>query len=71
LQNTALFETLRGEHATFDITVKFRRSATWQGTATWLEKDQPYSFHSTLELIRLMGDALDDRAGQSPMGEWS
>jgi hypothetical protein len=69
-QDTALFETFRGERATFSITVRFRRSATWQGTANWLEKGKAYSFHSTLELIRLLGDALDDSTQESRMGEW-
>jgi hypothetical protein len=70
-QNPALFETLRGKYVTFSIFVRFRRSATWQGTVDWIEKGQSYSFHSTLELVRLIGDALDDSAGESPIGEWS
>jgi hypothetical protein len=70
-QDTALFDTFRGKQATFSISVNFRRSATWQGTVDWLEKGRTNSFHSTLELIRLLGDALGDSVGQSPIGEWS
>ncbi len=44
--------------ATFRIKVLFRQNASWQGSITWVEKEQESSFRSVLELVHLMDSAL-------------
>ena len=53
-----IFENERGEKATFIIQVQFRQNATWQGTIRWADKKKVQRFRSTLEMIKLMDDAL-------------
>ncbi len=48
-----------GKQATFAVRILFRQNASWQGSVTWLEGKQEQSFRSVLELILLMGSALD------------
>ena len=49
-----------GEKATFVVHVQFRQNATWQGTIQWIESKKTQKFRSTLELIRLMDEALQN-----------
>ena len=53
-----IFENERGEKVTFIIQVQFRQNATWQGTIRWADKKKAQRFRSTLEMIKLMDDAL-------------
>lgn len=41
-----------GRLATFQIYVKFRYNASWQGDITWLEGEQTESFESLLQMLR-------------------
>ena len=50
------------EKATFVVHVEFRRNSTWQGTIQWVNEGKQQSFRSTLEMIRLIDEALDDGA---------
>lgn len=54
----AMSETKKGDKATFVIHVQFRRNATWQGTIQWVDQDKTQSFRSTLEMIRLIDEAM-------------
>ena len=54
--------------ATFIIHVQFRRNATWQGTIQWVESQKQQSFRSTLEMLRLIDEALED--GSEPTIQW-
>ena len=47
-----------GITCSFEILVRFRRSAEWQGHILWLEKDVTKEFSSIVELTRLIDDAL-------------
>ena len=47
------------EKATFVVHVQFRRNATWQGNIQWVDQNKTQNFRSTLELIRLIDDALE------------
>lgn len=55
-----LFVNEQGKKATFVVQVQFRQNASWQGTITWNEKKKQQRFRSTLELIKLMNNALEE-----------
>ena len=66
-----VFETKVGKQATFIIQVQFRQNATWQGTITWSEQKKSQHFRSTLEMIQLMNDALEQiRAEEENFASW-
>ncbi len=48
--------------ATFAVHVQFRQNATWQGTINWVDMNKTQNFRSTLELIKLMDDALSSES---------
>ena len=50
-----------GEEGTFLIHIKYRQNATWQGQVTWAEKKKSCNFRSTLELLKLIDSALDEK----------
>ena len=53
---------------TFEINVRFRQNATWQGQILWVEKNLRQNFRSVLEMIKLMDEALtDSEASQEPI----
>jgi len=45
---------------TFEIQVRFRQNASWQGAITWVEKDLRQDFRSELEMLKLIDEALAD-----------
>ena len=49
-----------GKTCTFEILVRFRHSAEWQGSIHWIEKDTTKQFSSIVELLKLMDKALAD-----------
>ena len=51
-------EEVAGSKCTFEITVKFRQNATWQGQILWAEKNLKQNFRSVLEMLKLMDEAL-------------
>ena len=55
---------------TFEITVKFRQNATWQGQILWAEKDKRQNFRSVLEMLKLMDEALLDGAEDTQSVVW-
>jgi len=55
---------------TFEIAVRFRQNATWQGQILWAEKNVRQNFRSVLELIKLMDQALADGAEDKFHVEW-
>lgn len=54
---------------TFVVHVQFRMNATWQGTIHWVEQNKRQSFRSTLEMIRLIDEAMQDGC-EEPKIEW-
>jgi len=42
----------------FDISVRFRHNAEWQGSIHWIERNVTKQFSSIVELIKLMDNAL-------------
>ena len=60
-----------GMKCTFEISVKFRQNATWQGTILWIEKNLKQNFRSVLEMLKLMDEALADSAEESKAASWN
>lgn len=50
---------------TFLLNIYNRQNATWQGTVTWVDKNEKQQFRSALELIKLIESALDEAEGGS------
>lgn len=44
----------RGEKGTFVTYVQYRQQSTWQGELSWMEKEQNYRFHNSLEFLKLI-----------------
>jgi len=60
-----------GNKCTFEVAVRFRQNATWQGQILWAEKNIKQNFRSVLEMIKLMDEALNDSADGEKSKEWS
>ena len=45
---------------TFEIAVKFRQNATWQGQIFWVERNLRQNFRSVLEMLKLMDEAMTE-----------
>lgn len=50
---------------TFLIDIYNRQHATWQGSVTWVNRDEKQHFRSALELIKLIDSALEEAEGGS------
>ena len=50
--------------ATFVLHVKFRQNATWQGTIEWVDEKKSQNFRSSLEMIKLIDEALEMKSAQ-------
>ena len=59
-----------GAKCTFEITVRFRQNATWQGQILWAEKNLKQNFRSVLEMLKLMDEALSDGDEVKKQIEW-
>ena len=46
------------QKCSFDISVRFRQNATWQGEIVWIEKNINQDFRSVLEMLKLIDEAL-------------
>jgi hypothetical protein len=67
-----MLENEHGMRATFIVQVQFRPNATWQGTITWAEEKKTSRFRSTLEMVKLMDNALAEtgEVGFVAEGNW-
>ncbi|NLY38278.1 MAG: hypothetical protein GX044_03140 [Firmicutes bacterium] len=69
--NTPQRKGVTDKGATFHVRIHFRQNADWQGTVQWLDGKKTATFRSTLELAKLMADALGrDCAGESGAQSW-
>ena len=67
---TASDEGARSSKCTFEITVRFRQNATWQGHILWTEKNQRQNFRSVLEMLKLMDEALTEGEVENKPVSW-
>ena len=54
-----------GDRGTFIVKVINTQNATWQGTVTWINRDEKQHFRSALELIKMIDNALEEAEGGS------
>ena len=59
-----------GSKCTFEISVKFRQNATWQGQILWVEKNVKQNFRSVLEMLKLMDEALSESEEKTEQVKW-
>jgi len=52
------FENMQGTANTFEITVRFRQNATWQGQILWVEEKLRQDFRCVLEMLKLIDEAI-------------
>ena len=55
---------------TFEIEVKYRQNATWQGQIHWVDKNLKQNFRSVLEMLKLMDEAITDTASEHAPVTW-
>lgn len=65
-----IFASEQGKKASFMVQVQFRQNATWQGTITWMDEKRTQRFRSTLEMIKLMDNALVENADGGEQAAW-
>ena len=74
-RNDTMSQEFHGEpeasKCTFEITVRFRQNATWQGQILWAEKNMRQNFRSVLEMLKLMDEALSEGEDSKKTIEWS
>jgi len=58
-------DSIRRRRGTFLLNIYDRQNATWQGTISWVDKNEKQQFRSALELIKLIESALDEAEGGS------
>lgn len=54
----------KGKKATFQLFIKHRFYASWQGTLFWVENQQTFKYQSFLELMHLMNELLTDKVAE-------
>ena len=64
-ENETKLENQTCSSCTFEITVKFRQNATWQGSVSWVEGGEQKPFRSALELLKLMDSTMDSMGMES------
>lgn len=55
-----IFPVDRQKKVTFVVQIQFQQNSSWQGTITWTDEKKTQRFRSTLEMIKLMDEALSD-----------
>ena len=55
---------------TFEISVRFKQNATWQGQILWAEKNIKQNFRSALEMLKLMDEAISEGAEAAEAVSW-
>lgn len=60
-----------GRQATFVINIRYRQNSTWQGKIQWIEEKKEQAFRSTLEMIKLMDEALSVSHDTKDFEGWS
>ena len=63
-------EEQENARCTFEIAVRFRQNASWQGEILWAEKNMRQNFRSVLEMLKLMDEALTEGSDITRSPNW-
>lgn len=63
--------SVKKERAIFVLEIRHRQNSTWQGSITWVERQNKQYFRSALELIKLIDSALEQSVENKREGEES
>ena len=55
---------------TFEITVRYKQNATWQGQIYWINKNRKQNFRSVLEMLKLMDEAITEEVEDAQKVKW-
>jgi len=55
---------------TFEISVRYRQNASWQGEILWADRNLRQNFRSVLEMLKLMDEALNDGSNGARSIKW-
>ena len=58
-------DPIRRRRGTFLLNIYDRQNSTWQGSISWVDKNEKQQFRRALELIKLIESALDEAEGGS------
>ena len=70
-ERTVQMQGENGRQATFVISIRYRQNSTWQGKIQWIEEKKEQSFRSTLEMIKLMDEALSVSQDNPEFDGWN
>lgn len=68
---TDMKHSVTKDGAVFLLEIQHRQNATWQGSITWVDRQNKQYFRSALELIKLIDSALDQSVEEEREGEES
>ena len=55
---------------TFVVRVLYHQNNTWQGEVLWAEQNEKRHFRSAIELMELMGSAMEDKGAERTRRSW-
>ena len=67
----AINDEAAGSKCSFEVSVRFRQNATWQGEIVWAEKKLKQNFRSVLEMLKLMDEAMMDGVDMAERVDWT
>lgn len=56
-----------GQKGTFIVYVQFRQNASWQGQIQWVDGKKTQKFRSTLEMLKLIDEAVGGEEDATPI----
>ena len=52
---------IKNGKGTILVQILSRRNATWQGTVTWVERNESINFRSALELLKIIDSSYENK----------
>lgn len=56
--------------STFVVQIQFCQNSSWQGTIAWTEQKKEQRFRSTLEMVKLIDEALSAEGEDKALTHW-
>jgi len=54
----------------FEVSIKFTRNSTWQGSIVWAKRNLKQDFRSALEMLKLMDEAMLESVESEESTKW-